>query len=112
MAKNPHIINKIKQAQEVSLNARFPFKIVAADFNKYINEIDTFFTTQEAFTWISLVTAATDTITVVLDCVTDVTGVTFERAFDMRVGSTYTCRAVRVRTGTDVSAVFTVGLGS
>ncbi len=114
--KNPHIINKTKEAREVSLNTRFPFAInldaTGNDFDKYINEIDIFFTYKESFTWIHLVTAATDFIDVKVDCVTDVADVSYGRTFKMRVGSTIVCRGIRILTGTDITGIFTVGLGS
>ena len=115
MSQKRKIINKEAPAIDVSLNTKTIWPINKAangdDFGKYLHELSGFFATQEAFTWINLVTAGTDVVDVQLDQVTgNVEELT--KVFPMRVGQILPCRAVRILNGTDTSAQFTVGVGS
>lgn len=104
-------INKNAQAYEVSLNAPIIQTIDQANFDQYMNQVNpTLFNSQEAFTYINLVSAATDFITIVYELITP-DGPSIQ-TFTMRVGNFLPCRGLRILTGTDVSAVINVGVGN
>ena len=98
-------------ANLVSINTPVPQTIVAADFDKYLDEINsTFFDSQEVFTYITLVDAGTNTATVVVELVNR-DGVA-NQTLTMRIGETNFCRGKRIMTGTDATAVLNVGAGN
>lgn len=104
-------INKTAPAYDISLNTPIALPITSADFDKYLNAIQpALFKSQEAFTYIHLVDASTSVITVVYDLIFESGNVAMTLPF--RVGSLLPCRAVRILTGTDPSAIITVGVGN
>jgi hypothetical protein len=108
---NRNSVPKLANAKDVSLNSPIPQTITSAEFDLYLNEINSdLFTVQESFTWFSLADAAADTATIVLECPTQ-DGV-FNQTITMRVGALYSCRATRILTGTDVGAIINVGVGN
>jgi len=113
MSSERNIINKTASAQSISLNTPIIFELNSGAIDKFINDpsLDPtgFFSEREAFTYIALENAATDTITVVLEQITNKG--TFTTTFTMRVGAFRPCRGTRILTGTDISGIFTVGVG-
>lgn len=99
-------------AYAVSLNTPIPQLIEAAQFDLYLNQINpALYNSEEAFTSIQLVDAATDFITIVYESVGK--DGSFTHTIKLRVGGFTPCRGLRILSaGTDPTAVILVGVGN
>lgn len=110
MAVTVNRVNQDAPAWQVSLNTPIIQAITSTEFDMYLGQINAaYYTEREVFTWINLAYADTDTATIVLDIVSG-ENILVDQTFTMRVGSFLPVRAVRVKTGTDPTALLNVGV--
>jgi len=102
---------KKAQSVEKSLITPIAFTIAAADFDLYLQQIDSYFAFKEAWMWMTLVNGASEVLAVEVEQV-DSHGVPFATILTMRLGAPVICQGIRILSaGTDPSAVLTVGTG-
>ena len=86
-----------------------PQVIVAADFDKYLHEISSYFENREPFVWVAVINGTDIIVPVDIDCVGS-DGIAVTQSLQLRVGQTIPCRGLKL-TSSDAGAVFVVGTG-